>query len=382
MPSTLLSKAQPQRAADASVFRDELFLAEEQFLRMLYLERKRTERSGRRFVLMLMDSGNLLRVRNKQQVFDKVLETLLHSSRETDIKGWYETGSVIGVIFTEIGAAEGRSVSAALLNKITTALGGSLSIEQINEITLSFHVFPEDWDDHEPGGPTASALYPDVFRGAASHRTDLLLKRAMDILGSSSALIVLWPLLAVIAAVIKLTSRGPVLFRQQRIGQYGKRFTFLKFRSMLRNSDSRIHEEYIQQYISGTTGSGQGAQTHTAAFKLTIDPRVTPVGKVLRKTSLDELPQLLNVLRGDMSLVGPRPPIPYEFQRYHLWHKNRLLAVKPGITGLWQVEGRSRVPFDEMVRMDLQYANSRSLWMDLKILVRTPAAVLSGAGAY
>ena len=204
----------------------------------------------------------------------------------------------------------------------------------------------------------------------------------MDICGSLAALVVFSPVLAVIAASIKLTSRGPVLFRQQRIGQFGRRFTFLKFRSMHSNTDSRIHEEYVQWFISGANGSGQGAHTVSATFKLTADPRITPVGKFLRKTSLDELPQLLNVLSGEMSLVGPRPPIPYEFQRYRVWHKGRLLAVKPGITGLWQVEGRSRVTFDEMVRMDLKYANSRSLWVDLKLLFRTPAAAFSGKGAY
>ncbi len=382
MSSPQLAKAQPGREADASSGRDEVFLGQEPFLRMLYLERKRTERSGQRFVLMLLQAGGLLRSRNKQKVFDKVLETLLHTTRETDIKGWYETGSVVGVIFTEIGSAQGRSVASALLAKITTALGATLSIEQINEITLSFHVFPEDWDEHEPGGPGASALYPDVHRKAAASSVDRILKRAMDICGSLAALILFSPVLAVIAASIRLTSRGPVLFRQQRIGQYGKRFTFLKFRSMHRNTDSRIHEEYVQWFISGANGSGQGAQTHKAVFKLTADPRITPVGKFLRKTSLDELPQLLNVLRGDMSLVGPRPPIPYEFQRYRVWHKARLLGAKPGITGLWQVEGRSRVTFDEMVRMDLKYASSRSLWLDLKILFRTPAAAFSGKGAY
>ncbi len=115
---------------------------------------------------------------------------------------------------------------------------------------------------------------------------------------------------------------------------------------------------------------------------MTNDPRVTPVGKFLRRTSLDEFPQFFNVLRGEMSLVGPRPPLPYEFERYVVWHKRRLLAVKPGITGLWQVEGRSKVPFDEMVRMDLEYAKKWSIWMDIKILFRTPLALLNSDGAY
>jgi lipopolysaccharide/colanic/teichoic acid biosynthesis glycosyltransferase len=136
----------------------------------------------------------------------------------------------------------------------------------------------------------------------------------------------------------------------------------------------------VTRFIVGSS-STETAGTHQKLYKLTADPRITPVGRFLRNTSLDELPQFLNVLLGDMSLVGPRPPVTYEFERYDLWHKQRLLAVKPGITGLWQVDGRSRVKFDDMVRLDIRYARSWSLWLDLKILLQTPRAVLSGRGA-
>jgi lipopolysaccharide/colanic/teichoic acid biosynthesis glycosyltransferase len=180
---------------------------------------------------------------------------------------------------------------------------------------------------------------------------------------------------------IKLTSRGPVLFRQVRIGQYGKRFTFLKFRSMYFRTDHTIHEQYVKRFIAGAEGTEQSAGKDQKQYKLTADPRITPVGRFLRKTSLDELPQFLNVLTGEMSLVGPRPPVTYEFECYDLWHKQRLLAVKPGITGLWQVDGRSKVKFDDMVRLDIRYARSWSLWLDVKILLQTPGAVLSGDGA-
>ena len=359
---------------------NEFFLSEEPFMRMLTLERKRTERSHRRFVLMLMELDHVLKNKSERGTSTEIVNALFQCTRETDIKGWYREGAVLGVIFTEIGTADGRTITNALLGKITKSLGSTLSIEQINEIGLSFHVFPEDWDHHEPGGPAGDALYADLLRSKGPQRTDRFLKRSMDIVGSVAALGLFAPLIAVIAALIKLSSRGPVLFSQQRIGQYGNRFTFFKFRSMYCDNDSKIHEEYIRRFISSPNGSSQGAQNGT--FKLTADPRITPIGRFLRKTSLDELPQLLNVLTGEMSLVGPRPPIPYEFEQYHTWHKRRLLTVKPGITGLWQVEGRSRVPFDEMVRMDLQYADSRSFWTDLKILFRTPAAVLSGKGAY
>jgi lipopolysaccharide/colanic/teichoic acid biosynthesis glycosyltransferase len=203
----------------------------------------------------------------------------------------------------------------------------------------------------------------------------------MDIAGSLAALALCLPVLFAIAIAIKLTSKGPILFRQVRLGQYGKKFTFLKFRSMYVGNDHAIHEQYVTQFIAGAQGLEQSGPDQRRQYKLTADPRITRVGRLLRKTSLDELPQLLNVLIGEMSLVGPRPPVMYEYKCYDLWHKERLIAVKPGITGLWQVEGRSRVKFDEMVRLDIRYARSWSLWLDIKILLQTPLAVISGAGA-
>lgn len=343
---------------------------------MLYLERKRTERSRRRFVLMLLDSGSLLRAGNKAAVFERLTFALSRSSRETDIKGWYTEGSVLGVIFTEIGD-EGRSVANALLAKVTNTLSGTLSIEQINEVNIAFHLFPDDWEQRDPGDPADLTLYPEMAGRNGAQNLSRLLKRSMDIAGSLFALGLLSPALLVIAAAIRATSKWPVLFRQKRLGQYGRGFTFLKFRSMYPANDPRIHEEYVTQFIRGKVE--QNGQT---TFKLTRDPRVTPIGRFLRRTSLDELPQFFNVLLGEMSLVGPRPPIAYEFEAYDIWHKRRLLAVKPGITGLWQVKGRSRVTFDEMVRLDLRYASSWSLWLDIKILLETPRAVIGGVGAF
>jgi lipopolysaccharide/colanic/teichoic acid biosynthesis glycosyltransferase len=144
-------------------------------------------------------------------------------------------------------------------------------------------------------------------------------------------------------------------------------------------TDEKLHREYAQSFINGNEDTGAGA--NRPVFKLTNDPRVTPVGRILRKTSLDELPQLLNILRGEMSLVGPRPPIAYEIQHYKEWHRRRLEA-KPGLTGLWQVSGRSSVPFNEMVLMDLYYIDNWSLWSDVKILLRTIPVIISGKGAY
>jgi lipopolysaccharide/colanic/teichoic acid biosynthesis glycosyltransferase len=189
------------------------------------------------------------------------------------------------------------------------------------------------------------------------------------------------PLLYAIGIAIKLTSNGPVLFRQRRVGQFGERFTMLKFRSMYSNNDRDVHKAYVTKLIASETKHPVPSGGGEVVYKITNDSRITRVGKFLRRTSLDELPQFLNVLLGDMSLVGPRPAVRYELAAYQTWHRRRVLEFKPGITGLWQVAGRSRVKFDEMVRMDLRYARQWSPWLDIKILLRTPLAVIRGTGA-
>jgi lipopolysaccharide/colanic/teichoic acid biosynthesis glycosyltransferase len=374
------SNGKPFHTAECLPFSE--ILSEKHFLRTLYLEQKRTERSRRRFVLMLLEPTKLPARGKTSDTLGKIIETLSKSTRQTDVVGWYKEGAIIGTIFTEIGSEEGHAVAKALLTKFAGALSSTLSIEQINQISLSFHVFPDDWEDRGNDRLTTSALYPDSVIGGGPNRGTLWMKRAMDITGSLSALILCAPLLAAIAAAIKLTSKGSVIFRQQRVGQYGQRFTFLKFRSMYPKNDPRVHQEFVTRLIRGENGASPHPGQPQTVFKMTNDPRVTPIGRLLRRTSLDELPQFLNVLWGDMSLVGPRPPIPYEFSTYDIWHKRRLLAVKPGITGLWQVKARSRVGFADMVRLDLKYAQSVSLWLDLKILLNTPRAVLGGDGAH
>lgn len=207
----------------------------------------------------------------------------------------------------------------------------------------------------------------------------LISKRLLDILMCLLAMTFVAPLMALIALCIKLDSNGPVLFKQARVGQNGRIFTLYKFRTMCHNADPDLHRRYVELLISNqlpTTEAGADAPT----FKLHRDPRVTRVGRILRRTSLDELPQIFNVLIGNMSLVGPRPPITYEVEAYQEWHKGRLAAI-PGITGLWQVQGRSRVSFDDMVVMDLEYIQRQSLWLDIKILLLTIPAVISGNGA-
>lgn len=210
----------------------------------------------------------------------------------------------------------------------------------------------------------------------------LFIKRAFDLVVAGSLLTIFFPLFLFIAMLIKIFSPGPVLFKQVRAGQYGSEFTMCKFRTMKLETDDSIHREYATNFITGKQLDFQDKKKGAdEVFKMTEDPRITPVGSVLRRTSLDELPQLLNVVRGEMSIVGPRPPIFYELNHYKEWHKKRLRA-KPGLTGLWQVSGRSTVPFDEMVLLDLYYIDHWSLKTDLEILFRTIPVVLYGEGAY
>ncbi len=205
-------------------------------------------------------------------------------------------------------------------------------------------------------------------------------KRAFDSIVATTLLVITSPLALLIAVLIKLDSPGPVVFRQERIGENGRPFTMLKFRSMRAGADTGVHKAYVTELIRRNVGPEEVGEDGRRSLKEAQDSRVTRVGKVIRKASLDELPQLVNVLRGDMSLVGPRPPLAYEVAVYKDWHKRRLEAL-PGITGLWQVEGRNQVSFDEMVRLDLKYIENQSLLYDLKILVQTPWAMLTGRGA-
>ena len=205
-------------------------------------------------------------------------------------------------------------------------------------------------------------------------------KKIMDIVGSATALLLLSPIMLIIGLIIKLTSAGPALFKQQRVGYKGQYFTFLKFRSMRAKCEDNMHQDYVKKLIQGANEQINCGTEKTPCYKMKNDPRITPFGRFLRKTSLDELPQLFNVLKGDMSLVGPRPPIPYEVNEYKNWHYRRVLDVKPGITGLWQVSGRNNTSFDDMVRLDIKYAENWSLRIDLGILLKTIKVVLAANG--
>ncbi len=349
---------------------------------MIAIERKRTERSKAPFVLMLLEAAGDRGPKKDSVTLNRVATALLISSRDTDLVGWYKNGAIVGTMFTGLIINDKRAVLDTFLAKVSAALQEELTADEFNQVRISFHLFPDDWDHEKPGPPTNTALYPDLISNDKVQRTVLIVKRTVDIVGSSIMLVVLAPLFVIISLAIKLSSKGPVFYRQQRVGRYGQTFTFLKFRSMSVNNDCNVHKEFVTRLIVSSPGGTESQESGANIYKLTNDNRITRVGRTLRRTSLDELPQFINVLKGDMSLVGPRPPIPYELAAYQTWHRHRLLAVKPGITGLWQVMGRSSVRFDEMVRLDLRYASTWTPWLDLKILLRTPGAVIQGSGAY
>jgi lipopolysaccharide/colanic/teichoic acid biosynthesis glycosyltransferase len=358
-----------------------VLLEEDAFVSMLYLERRRAERAQNRFVLIQVDVQKALAGNHKDRTIHALTTALSEATRETDIIGWYLKNNLLGIIGTELGKASRQVVQDRFLAKLRKVFETTLGAEKSSSISVSFHFFPEECQEGDSDHSANIALYPEIPKRESSRKVALAVKRCIDIIGSSIALLLFSPIFAAVALAIKLTSKGPVLFKQERLGQSGKPFTMMKFRSMRTDCDPLIHQQYVQQFIAGEVG-GESSRGAKPVFKIQKDPRITRVGYFIRKMSIDEFPQFFNVLRGEMSLVGPRPPLAYEFCAYEVWHRRRVLEIKPGITGLWQVEGRSRTRFDDMVRLDLKYARAWSIWLDLRILLQTPAAVIQGEGAH
>ena len=264
-----------------------------------------------------------------------------------------------------------------MMHRLTHAIAGQLDDAALAAPAIRLYAYGDRFGPEGAGMPSVDQLV-DTFAQRPGQRWRDAAKRGLDILGSLVLLILFAPLLLAIFTIVRWTSPGPALFKQRRIGQRAEPFTMLKFRTMFADGGHTIHQDYVTWFI---TSSNQQPRTGNEVFKLASDPRITPTGRFLRKTSLDELPQFWNVLRGEMSLVGPRPPLPFEVEQYQPWHRRRVLEAKPGVTGPWQVFGRSRTTFDEMVRLDLRYAKTHSLWTDIKILAATPAAMIWGKGA-
>jgi lipopolysaccharide/colanic/teichoic acid biosynthesis glycosyltransferase len=318
------------------------------FESILQRERDIADRGTRRF--------SVLTLRARAVTLLPALEReLLARLRSTDVVGRLDAQH-LGVLLTETEAG-GAQVVARWTVKCATRLGFALEPE--------IRVYP----DRGPRDETRFEFAPLLDLAPLIEIPTPFSKRCLDVLGSALALLLLAPLLALVALAIRLDSPGPVVFRQLRAGRGGRPFVFYKFRSMFVDAETRR-----------ALLAGRNEQTGPV-FKMRADPRVTRVGRWLRRWSLDELPQLWNVLRGDISLVGPRPPMLDEVARYERWQRRRL-CVAGGITCIWQVSGRSQIPFVEWMRLDLRYVACRNLWLDLRLLLRTLPAVLSGRGAY
>jgi exopolysaccharide biosynthesis polyprenyl glycosylphosphotransferase len=366
------------RSLGSFPFQDEAIYPEVYFHHVLTCERKRTERSHRPFLLMLAEIQNFPEndPDGDEGLYKRIVKAITLGSRDIDFKGWYVEGQVMGVIFTELNGTDIPAALNQIAERVRAGFQECLSQTEYRSIDLSFHVYPEGADGGKPFETSNHLFYPDIKQVHTKRHFNHQIKRTIDVLGSALAIILFSPVMLLIAVAIKLTSPGPVLFRQERIGQYGKRFSCLKFRSMKVNNDCTIHKSYVEKLIKGEVNQPEAS----GLYKISHDPRITAVGRFIRKTSLDELPQFFNVLMGEMSIVGPRPPIPYELEQYDTWHRTRILSMKPGITGLWQVFGRSRTTFDEMVRMDIRYIRNWSLWMDLQLIIATPWMIFTGRG--
>jgi len=357
------------RAAPASEFvrLDDAILPRAPFLHDVQRECRRADRS-RSPLSVVVFRPEEHRIDDLDRV-QGLIEILRRSKRETDLLG--DLGDHILAMMLPDTNPEGLKRFVARVRDDVAQLGFGLVPG-----TYPDDVFRDLLQRDSEAGPS-QPLFVDERRDP--DRFELLVKRLIDVGVAGVALVALAPLMLLVAAAIALTSPGPIIFRQIRLGKGGRPFVFYKFRSMSAGADDRIHREYVAGLIEKPSGGTEDAAPRTWS-KLSCDPRITPVGRFIRKTSIDELPQLYNVLVGDLSLIGPRPALPYEAEKYQSWHLRRILGVKPGVSGLWQVAAGYNATFDDMVRLDLRYMREWSLALDLKILAKTIKVVLRRSG--
>ncbi len=326
----------------------------EVFKALLRHERSRADREGSRFSLVVMDVAGLSQNGDGVQL---VTKSIRGEMRSIDEAGWLDTNS-IGILLPATGSEGGRKFAGRLFGSLSGAA---------SRIPWTVYTYPDHWLGAEDGPSEEGArTSPPSVAGLFCTRIPRW-KRFADVVGAALFLVLLSPLFLFMAAYIKIVSPGRVLFRQTRVGYGGRHFTFLKFRTMSENNDPGAHRQYLKTLIK----SAEPMQKLDAER----DPRIIPGGKLVRKACIDELPQLINVLRGEMSLVGPRPCIPYEAAEYLRWHTHRF-DILPGMTGLWQVSGKNSLSFEQMIRLDIEYARHLSLLQDLKIILRTGPAIV------
>lgn len=390
---------------DKTLIESPAFLSDKQFTGQLRRERARANRADSGFLLVTFELTN---TSCSRQTCQEMLEVLAHAvcarARASDVVGEFE--GRIGLLLPDAPMAavkklvEGIECSFCECARRCFSNGGALP-----DIVYGVYEYPTDRrtrerrsrgthskkeqdrvggatkergispDGRDPKGTTKMAEIAIKPRIEIFQRPLPVWKRTMDLVSSTLGLIILAPVFVVVGLYIKVVSPGPVFFGQIRVGRSGREFVMWKFRTMRSGADQAPHQEHITKLIRGTC-SNQGRTRLRAMHKIADDPRLDRWSRFLRGSCIDELPQLFNVLRGEMSLVGPRPPIPYEVDEYLRWHRGRFDVV-PGMTGLWQVSGRNELTFEEMIRLDIKYAQKRSLLLDLKIIVKTPSAVLS-----
>lgn len=382
----------------------------------LYLEKRRAERQNLQFSLIII---HLDKIALEKKTFDwtlgkkykKLLRNIANVIRETDAVTLYKN-TVVLILLPDTDNKGALKVCEKIINylkkscsdnfnkkdsdfdnliiEIVTYPQNDLEKKFLSIITKYGSIKPVFEKNHEDSfskdqlsidnlyklqnGRTLinDILFSDQkFVGGFFIFINTKLKRMIDILGSLSAFVLFFPIIIIIALLIKATSAGSILYQQKRIGYKGKIFNCLKFRTMYPNSDEQIHHDYVRKLIQNNGPEINNGTIDKPLYKISNDPRITPVGRFIRALSLDELPQLWNVFKGEMSLVGPRPPIPYEVKEYKSWHNRRFFDVKPGMTGLWQISGRNQTTFDEMVRFDIYYAIHRSIILDFFIMFKT-----------
>ncbi len=336
------------------------------FLDRLRFEQHRAQRSGSALSIIV-----LTQIEQSTSNIRKLLKSIQTLTRETDIAG-YLNQHTVGVL---LPYTDEQGVK-----KISQKIKDYFNDPHLHMVTSTYP--DEIFDSLAKKGCVSSDVLKLILEDLINHSWfELQVKEAIDIVGSTIGLLVFSPLMLVTAILIKMTSPGPVIFKQTRLGKKGVPFTFYKFRSMRTDVSDQLHRDYVLKLINGNDSSINHGDSEKPLYKIKFDPRVTRIGRFIRKTSIDELPQLYNVLKGDMSLVGPRPPLAYEAEKYQTWHLRRILEMKPGITGLWQVEGRSRTGFDDAVRLDVRYLKTWSLMLDINILLKTVMEVLRCRGA-
>jgi lipopolysaccharide/colanic/teichoic acid biosynthesis glycosyltransferase len=375
-------------------------------------ERNRSDRSNKTFSVVLFSTREVEGGQAWQAILHSI-EQFSRSSRLSDYWGWYDHDR-LGLVLPETMEEGARRVTSRFMDYLRDSRSARFRKSCLREDFLSvleypkvlkknvffnlagndIHGSPQPETQGSDGRDREAAAH---FEGDAAfceqisstggrrgkpfvHRMEKASRRGLDLALIFCGALFVIPIMILVSLLVKFTSRGPVLFRQSRVGQHGVPFNFLKFRTMYHNCDQAVHREYATQFVRNEA-EPQKKDGHEY-YKLLNDKRITPLGAFLRKTALDELPQLINVIRGEMSLVGPRPPIDYEVEKYQTWQLRRVLEVKPGITGLWQVVGRSTTTFNEQVRLDLQYVQRQSVWMNLWLLFKTIKVVLMRKGGF